>query len=151
MAVVVRVAVGVDAVEKQRGLHGIVVLGLRAADQCVQAQFVGELMSQIQRDLIELGRELVVTRLGPDIDVVKHAVNHVIRRVDLVREDVHSGAAGRAARAEIRSLEEILGARGIEVRIQQIQGQLRALARPKLQRACDAQALEVMAEDPITR
>ncbi len=145
------VAVYVGAIEQQRRLYGVVVIGLRIADQRMQPQRIGELVTAIQRDVREVGAQLVEARLGADIHVVEHAVHDSVRPVDRCIDHVDVVHGGRAVGAEDRRFEKDLAALGVESRKQRVEADHRGLGDLPLQRTGQAEPFLLMLVDVVAR
>ena len=127
------------------------MVGLRIADQRVQPQRVGEFVAAVQRDVREVGAQLVVAGLGADIDVVEYAVHDGVRLIDhcIARVTLFMAAAplvlktGASRKISLRSR--------VESRKQRVEADDSGVGDLPLQRAGEAEPFLLMLVDVVAR
>ncbi|MNV43348.1 hypothetical protein D3C71_1350590 [compost metagenome] len=121
------------------------------ADHRIQAHRVVETMFQVQAELLELGALFDRGGFRAEIHVVEHAVGQAVLLIGLRFADHDLGLAAVLRGAVQVGADGIFAHVLVELGVQHVQVQLRIVADLELQRAGDAQALDLMFGADVAR
>ena len=144
-------AVQVAVVEADHREHRSCVVRLGMADHRVQPHRVVEAVLQVQAELLELGAFFDRGGFGAEVHVVEHAVGEAVLRVGLRLADHDLGLAAVLRGAVQVGADGVFAHVLVELGIQHVQVQLGVVADLELQRAGDAQALDLVFGADVAR